>query len=170
VWVYTQKHRESEKPVLFQFLYSRLCFIIFSLLYVHWSLVAWIVISLVALNLSLLRFSVLGFALPYVANVSVLVVCNGFYLVTPLKKNQTKKPHSFSQQANYTTERPPLVGEISANFCGKRVSHGQRNRFPRPYSRFSRPEPLLFHSNSSSVILRRLSGPRSRPTTSQNIW
>jgi hypothetical protein len=29
------------------------------------------------------------------------------------------------------TERPPLVGEVSANFCGQRVSRGQRNRFPR---------------------------------------
>jgi hypothetical protein len=25
------------------------------------------------------------------------------------------------------TERPPLVGEISANFCGQRVSCGQRD-------------------------------------------
>jgi hypothetical protein len=30
-------------------------------------------------------------------------------------------------------------------------------------------EPLLFHSSSSSVILTRLSGPRSRPTTSQKV-
>jgi hypothetical protein len=36
-----------------------------------------------------------------------------------------------------------------------------------PYSRpsqFSRPEPLLFHSSTSSVILTRLSGPCSIPT------
>jgi hypothetical protein len=30
------------------------------------------------------------------------------------------------------TERPPLVGEVSANYCGYRVSHGQRNGSPRP--------------------------------------
>jgi hypothetical protein len=30
------------------------------------------------------------------------------------------------------TERPPLVGEVSANFCGYRVLRGQRNEFPRP--------------------------------------
>jgi hypothetical protein len=30
-------------------------------------------------------------------------------------------------------------------------------------------EPQLLHSNISSVILTRLSGPRSRPTTSQKI-
>jgi hypothetical protein len=29
-------------------------------------------------------------------------------------------------------ERPPLVGEVSANFYGLRVSHGQRNGSPRP--------------------------------------
>jgi hypothetical protein len=64
-------------------------------------------------------------------------------------------------------ERPPLVGEISANFCGYRVPRGQRHRSLRPYSRFSRPEPLLFLSNSFSTVLTRLSGPRSRPTTFQ---
>jgi hypothetical protein len=40
----------------------------------------------------------------------------------------------------------------------------------RPYSRFSRPEPQLFLPSSSSIVLTRLSGPRSRPTTSQKIW
>jgi hypothetical protein len=29
------------------------------------------------------------------------------------------------------TERPPLVGEVSANFCGWRVSRRQHNGFPR---------------------------------------
>jgi hypothetical protein len=35
---------------------------------------------------------------------------------------------------------------------------------------FLDPGRLLFHSSSSSVILTGLSGPRSRPTTSQKIW
>jgi hypothetical protein len=30
------------------------------------------------------------------------------------------------------TERPPLVGEVSANFCGQRVSRSQRNGSPWP--------------------------------------
>jgi hypothetical protein len=37
-----------------------------------------------------------------------------------------------------------------------------------PYGRilgFSRQEPLLFYHSSSSVVLTRLSGPRSGPTT-----
>jgi hypothetical protein len=29
------------------------------------------------------------------------------------------------------TERPPRVGEVSAKFCGYRVSRGQSNGFPR---------------------------------------
>jgi hypothetical protein len=41
---------------------------------------------------------------------------------------------------------------------------------PRPYSRISRPKPLLFLPSSSSVELTRLSWPRSRPTTSQKMW
>jgi hypothetical protein len=36
------------------------------------------------------------------------------------------------------TERPPLVGEVSANFL-----RGQRNWSPRPYSLISRPESCL---------------------------
>jgi hypothetical protein len=44
------------------------------------------------------------------------------------------------------------------------VSHGQHSGSPWPYSRFSRPEPLLFLASSSSVCAQRLSGPRSRPT------
>jgi hypothetical protein len=41
------------------------------------------------------------------------------------------------------TERPSLVGEVSATFCGWRVSHGQRNGSPLSYSRFSRWEIRL---------------------------
>jgi hypothetical protein len=43
---------------------------------------------------------------------------------------------------------------------------GQHNGSLRPYSRFSRPEPLLFLSSSSSIVFTRLIGARSRPTTS----
>jgi hypothetical protein len=34
---------------------------------------------------------------------------------------------------------------------------------------FLDPEPLLFHSDSSTVVLTRLSGPHSRPTTQKNM-
>jgi hypothetical protein len=42
-----------------------------------------------------------------------------------------------------------------------------------PYCRIlglSRLQQLLFLPSSSSIVLTRLSGPRSRPTTSQKIW
>jgi hypothetical protein len=63
------------------------------------------------------------------------------------------------------TEIEPLVGKVSANFCGQKLLPGQRNGFLPLYFRLSRPELLLFLSSSSSVVIKRLSGPRSRPTT-----
>jgi hypothetical protein len=41
------------------------------------------------------------------------------------------------------------------------MPRGHRDGSPRPYCRFSRPEPLLSLPSSSSVVLTRLSGPRS---------
>jgi hypothetical protein len=58
------------------------------------------------------------------------------------------------------TDRPPLVGEVSGNLCGRGCCVVSSTNSHGRYSRFSRPEPLLFHSSSSSVILTRLSGPR----------
>jgi hypothetical protein len=54
-------------------------------------------------------------------------------------KEKTKLRGFLVRKRTITTERPPLVGEVSANFCGYRVSRGQRNGSPRPYSRVSRP-------------------------------
>jgi hypothetical protein len=59
-----------------------------------------------------------------------------------------------------------LFGEVSANFCGQSLLRGRRDESLRLYSRISRPEPLLFLPSSSSVVLTRLSEPRSRATTS----
>jgi hypothetical protein len=67
----------------------------------------------------------------------------------------------------------PSDRRLSANLLPtllKQVSHGQRNGSLRPYFLFSRPEPLLFLPSSSSFVLMRLSGPRSRLTSSQKIW
>jgi hypothetical protein len=51
------------------------------------------------------------------------------------------------------TERPPLVGEVTANFYGQRVPRG-RDGSLRPYSRFSRQEPLLFYQVSPQLYSR----------------
>jgi hypothetical protein len=36
------------------------------------------------------------------------------------------------RQRTIPTERPPLVGEVSANFSGLRVPRGQHNESPGP--------------------------------------
>jgi hypothetical protein len=53
------------------------------------------------------------------------------YWNIPVKNKQTNFGASIRQR-NIPTERPPLVGEVSANFSGEKVSRGQRNEFPRP--------------------------------------
>ena len=65
------------------------------------------------------------------------------------------------------TERPPPVGEVSANFCGQRGVMWSAQRVPTAVNLcFLDLEPLLFfYSSSSSVDLTRLSRPRYRPTT-----
>jgi hypothetical protein len=41
-------------------------------------------------------------------------------------------PWPLGRKRTIPTERPPLVGEVSVNFCGYRVSRGQRNGSRRP--------------------------------------
>jgi hypothetical protein len=52
-------------------------------------------------------------------------------------KLKTKTPWPLIRKRSIQTERPPLVGEVSANFCGYRVSRGQRNGSSRSLIRFS---------------------------------
>jgi hypothetical protein len=52
------------------------------------------------------------------------------------------------------TERQPLVGKVSANVFGLRVPRGQREGSLRPYSRYSRQEPLLFYQVGPQLYSR----------------
>jgi hypothetical protein len=52
-------------------------------------------------------------------------------VLVELNEKKTKL-RIFSPQATISTERPTLVGEVSANFYGWRMSRGQRNGSPRP--------------------------------------
>jgi hypothetical protein len=88
---------------------------------------------------------------------------------TPKCKLVKKNSLAWVRERTITTERPPLVGEVSVNFCGYRVSRGQRDGSLRPYSRLSRPEPLLFLPSSSPIVLTRLSGPRKLITDINKI-
>jgi hypothetical protein len=74
-------------------------------------------------------------------------------------KKQTPWPESASELYRPSDSR--LSAELLPTFSvkGCRVVHAADSL--RQYSRFSRPEPLLFLSSSSSIVLTRLSGPRS---------
>jgi hypothetical protein len=58
------------------------------------------------------------------------------------------------RERSIPTERPPLVGEVIANFCGSRVTRGQRDGSLRPYSGFSRQELLLFYQVAPQLYSR----------------
>jgi hypothetical protein len=89
-----------------------------------------------------------------------------------LRKNkQTNKLRGLSPLANYNDR---ATAACQRSYCQplqideRRVVSAVDS--VRPYFRLSRPEPLFFLSSSSSIVLTRLSGPRSRPTTFQKIW
>jgi hypothetical protein len=48
------------------------------------------------------------------------------------KYHKTKNSVALVRKQTIPTKRPPLVVEVSANFCGEWVSRGQRNGSPRP--------------------------------------
>jgi hypothetical protein len=81
-----------------------------------------------------------------------------------------KKKVAWRRDRTIQTDGPPLVGEVTANFWGKRVSRGQRDGSLQQYSRISRSESVLSLPSSSSIVLTSLSGPCSGLTTSQKIW
>jgi hypothetical protein len=90
----------------------------------------------------------------------------------PQQRGWTKELNSvvWVRERTIPVERSPLVVQVSANFCAYRVSRGQRDESLRPFFWLSRSEPLLFLPSSSSIVLMRLSEPRSKPTTPKKIW
>jgi hypothetical protein len=58
---------------------------------------------------------------------------------TKQTNKQTANSVALVHKLTISTEREPLVGEVSANFCWKRVLCGQHNGSLQPYSRFYRP-------------------------------
>jgi hypothetical protein len=91
---------------------------------------------------------------------------------------QTRSPHTlkpklggFSPQASYTDR---ATAACRRSWCPLlRIEGVMRSvqRIPMAVNLdFLDPEPLLFHSSSSPVIPKRLSGPCSMPTTPQKIW
>jgi hypothetical protein len=60
-----------------------------------------------------------------------LLVVEVVYVLEYLTK-QTTNSVALVHKRTIPTERPPLVGEVGANFCRLRVSRGQLNGSPRP--------------------------------------
>jgi hypothetical protein len=77
---------------------------------------------------------------------------------------------AFIPQTNYTDWAIATVGEVSAHFCGKNLVYDQYNGCLWPLFSVLWTGAANFHSHDSSVNLMRLSGPRSKHTTSQKIW
>jgi hypothetical protein len=50
--------------------------------------------------------------------------------------NLRKNSMVWVSERTIPTERPPLVGEVIANFCVERVPRGQNDGSLRPYYRF----------------------------------
>jgi hypothetical protein len=85
-------------------------------------------------------------------------------------KNKKTISMAFSPQANYTdwaTATGRLI--LVATFADRGVSRGQRDWFSWPLISVSWTEAATLHSSSFSFILKRLSGPPSRPTPAQKI-
>jgi hypothetical protein len=82
-----------------------------------------------------------------------------------------KKLNCFSPQANYTNR---ATAACRRSYCQLLRIEGVAwsvQRVPTAVKLdYVDPEPLLFHSGSSSIIPMRLSGPRSRLTASQKIF
>jgi hypothetical protein len=119
------------------------------------------------------------------------LLANGRY-IRPLMHEQTNKQTNkrtnkinsgnWVCERTIPTERPPLVDEVSANVCCYRVPRGQRDGSLLRYSRFSRPEPLLFFQVAPKLysrgwvdpvpdplLLRKSSSPGNRTRTSGSV-
>jgi hypothetical protein len=96
-------------------------------------------------------------------NIGRFTYWTGFILI-----KQTLQPESASELYRLSNRR--LSAKLVLTFAGRGVSHSQLVDPLQPKSRFSRPELLLFLSSSYSVLLTRLSGPHSRPSTTQKMW
>ena len=89
-----------------------------------------------------------------------------FRLTIPIKKNSV----SLVRERTIPTERPPPVGEVSANIYGQRGVTWSAQRIPTAINHCFLTGAATFYSSSSSVDLTRLSGPRSRHTTTHNSY
>jgi hypothetical protein len=87
------------------------------------------VMAMTVLNLVLLMFIVIVI----IVSQSITITANSILLCF---NNKDLNSVALACKRTIQSERPPLVSEVIANFCGYGVLRGQRNRSPQPYSRF----------------------------------
>jgi hypothetical protein len=75
-----------------------------------------------------------------------------------------------SPRANYTDRKAAAFWRSQCQILLTEGVTWEAQRIPTAVFSVSRPEPLLFLSSASLIVPTRLSGPWSRPTTSQKIW
>jgi hypothetical protein len=74
-----------------------------------------------------------------------------------IKPLSYKTPWPESASELYRSSDRRFSVKLVPTFADSGVSHGQRDGSLRPYSRISRPEPLLFLLSSSTIVLTWLS-------------
>jgi hypothetical protein len=79
--------------------------------------------------------------------------------------NALRTPWTESAKELYRQSDRRLSAKLVPTFEDRRCHVVSVTDLLRRYTRLSRPKPLLFLSSNSSIVLTRLSGPRSRPTT-----
>ena len=108
----------------------------------------------------------------YSYSIKIIVTCLFSHPIYNTKTKLKTKLNSVAlvRERTIPTERPPPVGEVSANFLRIEGCHVVSATDPRPLISVFWTGAATFYSSSSSIDLTRLSGPRSRPTTTQKIW
>jgi hypothetical protein len=108
----------------------------------------------------------------YFKSVSEIHLIPSPYPLFPVKRHLGKTKTSWLESARelyrpkYSSLSAKLVPTFAARGCHVVIVADPL----RPYSRFSRSEPLFFLSSSSSVVLTRLSGPRSSRESNPDLW
>jgi hypothetical protein len=80
-------------------------------------------------------------------HVAVMLICRNF-------QRRYTTPWSESASELYRPSDRRLLAKWLPTFCGLRVPRGQRDGFLRPYSGFSRQEPLLFYQVAPQLYSR----------------
>jgi hypothetical protein len=87
-----------------------------------------------------------------------------------LSRESSSNSATLVRERTVWTERPPLVGEVSASFSGYRDAAWSVQQIPSALITVFQTGDVTFSFNGSSVVVTSLSGPRSRSATAQKIW